>query len=409
VNPRQGSILAACTLGNMVGITPVVSSVFGLFLLPLSMTFGWPRAAISGVLGLFAGVSACMMPVVGRLADRYGARRMLIFGNLAFGGAIALLSLTTGHLVQFYMTFALVAVCAAPVSTPILAKVISDWFDRRRGLMYGVSAGFGNGFGATLIPIIAAVAMPFIGWRGTYLLIAALVVCVGFPVYTLLLRDAPKNRATVGETAHDGDTVGQAMNTRTFWVLLIAIASAAGSMTAVFSHVVPILAERHVGVAAATTVLSVYALVTAAWQIILGFVLDRVQTPRIVVPMYLCSIGGIVLLEWGGGLPVLMVSGVLLGVGLATQYSALPYLIARYFGLRHFGAIMGASYSVVYLMQGITPILLDRMFDVQGTYRGAMFGISCALVIGGAVLLLLPQYRRAATGVVLSVHAADAA
>jgi MFS family permease len=385
--------LAGATIGNMVGLTPAVGAVFGLFLMPLAETFGWKRAAISGVLGLISIGPALVAPLAGSLADRIGARRILIIGNICFAISVALLSLTTNSLVQFYLTFALVAGSAAFVSTPLLAKVVSDWYDTGRGTALGFAAGFGNGFGSTIIPIAAACVMVHGGWRNAYLTVAVLVLALGMPAYILLIRDRRGGALVVDEAVRDGLTLREASRTYVFWLIVCAIAAAAGSMTAIFSHMVPILAERGIGVATATMALAIFALGTAAWQVFGGVILDRISTPRIIVPMYLASVAGIVLLEWGRGTAMLIAAACLLAVGLGTQFSALPYVLGRYFGLRHFGSIMGAAYSAVFVLQGLVPILLDHFYDVQQTYGFALAVISGCVAIGGLSLLLLPPYR----------------
>lgn len=392
-------VLAGATLGNMVGLTPAVAAAFGLFLIPLADTFGWSRAAISGVLGLISIGPALIAPFVGQLADRIGTRTILILGDLGLAGSIALLALTSPSLLQFYATFALVAVSAAFVSTPLLAKVVSDWHETNRGAALGFSAGFGNGLGSTIVPAVAAIVMAQAGWREAYLAIAAMVILVGLPAYVFLVRDAPRVKNASVSVSRQGMTLREASRDRAFWLVVVAIAAAAGALTAVFSHMVPVLHERGIGVASATMLLGIFAMATAGWQILSGAILDRVATPRIVVPMYLASAGGIVLLEWGEGLPVLVVAALLLAVGLGTQFSALPYVLGRYFGLRHFGAIMGAAYSAVFVFQGSVPVLLDYFYDVQGTYARVLAGMAASLVAGGLVLLWLPPYRFGADSV----------
>ena len=140
--------------------------------------------------------------------------------------------------------------------------------------------------------------------------------------------------------------------------------------------------------------LSVFALVCAGWQIAMGRLLDASSTPKIVVPVYLLAVAGLLLLEFGDNVPTLLAGGALLGIGLGSQYGALPFLVARYFGLRCFGTIIGAMYSAVVLLQGITPILLDHAFDLQATYRFAIEVIAFMLTIGAALLLALPAYAR---------------
>ena len=63
---RPTGVVAACTVGNAVSVTPMVYTVFGLFLMPLTNEFNWSRAAVSFVLTIIAVASAFGYPVIGR-------------------------------------------------------------------------------------------------------------------------------------------------------------------------------------------------------------------------------------------------------------------------------------------------------------------------------------------------------
>ncbi|WP_246543321.1 MFS transporter [Novosphingobium profundi] len=389
----RGTVLFACTLGNSVSVTPAVHAVFGLFLVPLSESFGWARASISGVLGVLALVCAVSYPVIGRHVDRVGARRTLLTGAVGLALSIAALGLTSGSLLQFYATFAVLSLFAAMCGTPIYQKVVADWFEENRGTALGVSAGGGCGIGSVIMPVLAAVLVGAWGWRAGYFGIGAFILVLALPLLALFLRDRDGASGHAGpQAAREGLTLAEAMRRPSFWLVLVAVAAGAGGTTAVFSHVVPILGDRGVSVASGTAVVSVFALATSGWQVATGRIMDRIQTPRVAVPMYGIAIVGLALLEFGQGTPVLIFAGVLLGVGMGAQYGALPYFIARYFGVRHFGAIIGAMYSAVIAAQGVTPILLDLVFDSVHSYRPALIGVGGALATGMALLMLLPRY-----------------
>lgn len=82
--PRQ--VLLACTVGNGVGMTPMVYTVFGLFLLPIAGEFHWPRSTVSLVLLIVAIAGAIGFPIVGRGIDRYGSRVVILWaGRLRHG------------------------------------------------------------------------------------------------------------------------------------------------------------------------------------------------------------------------------------------------------------------------------------------------------------------------------------
>ncbi len=388
--PNPAGVAVAATTGNLIGITASILATFGVFLVPIATDFGWPRASVSGVLGLVAVVNAVLYPFVGRAMDRFGSRRILISGNVVLAASIALLSRSTGSMVQFYLLFALIGVGGSLAGSAMFCKVVSNWFDARRGLMLGVTAGVGNGVGATVMPIVAGLLVTAYGWRSAYVGIAAIVLLVGFPILFLLLRDAPP-RVEAKEIVLEGLSLREAAHTRAFWLMLIAIAAGAGGMTAVFTHVVPMLTDHGFGLGAATGVVATFALVTAAWQIVTGGLLDKLRTPRLIVPMYGAAIIGLLLLEFGHGTASAMVAGALLGVGMGAEYGALPYFISRYFGLRHYGSIVGALYSVVILAQGITPGLMDMSFDRTGSYAVATIGVAVALGVGMLLLSFLPS------------------
>ncbi len=392
-SPRKGSVLLGCTLGNAVSVTPTVHSVFGLFLVPLSLAFDWSRASISGVLGVLALVCAVSYPLIGRHVDRHGARRTLLTGVVGLALSIAALGFTHGSLLQFYLTFAVLSLFAAMAGTPIYQKLVADWYEENRGTALGISAGGGCGIGSVIMPVLAAVLVGAWGWKAGYFGIAAVMLVVALPLLVVFLRDRESGaRHEAAQSAPGGLTQAEALRRPAFWLVLVAVAAGAGGTTAVFSHVIPILGDRGISVATGTMVVSVFALATSGWQVATGRIMDKIATPRVVVPMYGAAVAGLALLEFGQGVPELVLGGVLLGVGMGAQYGALPYFIARYFGVRHFGAIIGAMYSAVIAAQGVTPILLDLVFDAVHSYRPALFGIGAALLSGAVLVLLLPRY-----------------
>lgn len=393
--PAQLGVLVAATAGNFVCATPAVQTVFGIFLVPISTEFHWPRAQVSGVLTLMAVITALAYPLLGRATDRWGARRLIVPGNLVFAATVAALSLADGRLWQFYALFAVMSAASAVPSTMMFTKVVTGWFDAARGRALGLTAGLGNGAGSTVMPIVAGLLMTRFGWRAAYQGIGLLVAVIGFPLLLAFLKDPPRRAADHAEGA-DGLTLAEAARTSTFWITLVAIALGAGCVTAVFTHVAPILGDRGVGEGPIIAVISTFALVCAAWQIAVGWLLDRTRAPRVIAPFYLLAAVGVVLMMRMQDTPGLVLAGALMGIGLGTEFGALPFFIARYFGLRAYGAVSGVMYAVVMFMQGLTPVLMDAVFDAQGRYDAALYAVVAALIGGAALLLALKPYGRPA-------------
>ena len=391
---RPAGVVVACTVGNGVSVTPMVYTVFGLFLIPIATEFGWPRAGVSFVLLIIAIAGAIGYPIVGRLIDRYGARPVILTGNVLFAASVASVSLAEASRIQFYSAYALIGITAAIPSSVMFTKVIAGWFDQRRGLFLGIVGGLGNGIGAALSPLFVYALISSYGWRAGFQGIGAAIILIGFPVLYLLLRDPPQGVSRTA-TEHLEKTAGlsltEALRTSAFWIILAAIALGAGCMTAIFAHVVPMLLDRGVSARQATTVLVTFSLVTAGWQIGMGYMLDRIPRPWIAAPFYLLALAGLILLESTSSYPLLLLSGLLMGLGLGTEYGVLPYFLSRYFGTRHYGAISGSMYGVIVLTQGLTPFLMDLVFDVTGTYDIAIIAICVGLALGAILITrLLP-------------------
>ncbi len=388
---RPAGVVFSCTVGNLVGVTPMVYTVFGLFLIPISTEFGWPRAAVSIVLLIIAVAGALSFPIVGRMIDRFGARPVILTGNLLFAMSVALVSQSSANHAQFYLSYALLGIAAAIPSSVSFTKVIAGWFDRNRGLLLGFVGGVGNGVGAAISPVYVKMLLMTYDWRGAMLGLAVAIVVIGFPVLFGFLRDPPKSTKKAVEST-DGMTLAEARRTGTFWLILVAIAMGAGCVTAVFAHVIPMLVDRGIGMDKAITVLITFSIVTAFWQVGVGYALDRISKPWVAAPFYIAAMAGLLLLEYADSYPLLLLAGFLLGLGLGTEYGVLPYFLSRYFGVRHYGAISGMVYGVVVLTQGLTPFLMDLNYDASGNYRLAIAIICLALLLGAFLLTRLRPF-----------------
>jgi MFS family permease len=395
-------------------MTPMVYTVFGLFLLPIAGEYHWPRSTVSIVLLIVAIAGAVGFPIVGRLIDRHGARVVILSGELAFAAAVAGVALIDGSRLQLYLAYGLIGIAGTIPSSVTFTKLIAGWFDRHRGLALGIVGGLGNGIGSAVSPLFAQALIARHGWRGGYLGLGAAILSLGLPILWLLLRDPPgsgqrgSNHAAADHAAaddaaagapvvdvgaaSDGLTLSQARRTSTFWIILVAVALGAGCMTAVFAHVVPILVDRGLAAQRATLVLVTFSMVTAAWQVAVGFLLDRVPRPWVAAPFYLAALAGLVLFASASSFSQLEAAGALMGLGLGTEYGVLPYFLSRYFGVRHYGAISGMVYGVIVLLQGVTPFLMDLAFDLTGTYDVAIAIICAALALGAVLILRLPRF-----------------
>ena len=173
--------------------TMIVLSVFLLFfqgfmvapLLPrLAVVFGTTVDRASALVPAYTVPYGCICLVIGPVADRVGRARMLRW-LVAIGVLMPLLTATASSLAHllFWRVIAGIELGGiAPIGLAMIAQLY-PYEERGRpvGWVFGAIAG-GMAFGATCGPWLE----PFLGWRGLFLLVAALDLALAIPMWRVL-------------------------------------------------------------------------------------------------------------------------------------------------------------------------------------------------------------------------------
>lgn len=394
----QGAgVVFATTLGQFVSVTPTIIAVLGVYLKPISEEFGWSRSAVAGALTAAALSNAVAAPLAGRLADRIGAKRTALIGNLLLGLSLLVISQVPAQPALYYLAFLIAGAVGAMPSILVFAKILARWFDKNRGFWLGFSSGVGNGAGAFLFPMAAAAMLASHGWRQGFMADGAFVLLAGFPAFYFLLREAPPKDiglSTENETLQ-GVTYREAMRSPRFWLIFSILPVGAGCMTAMFSTIVPILTDRGLSTDSAIMAIQAFALTTMFVEPGAGWLADRASSPKILAPLFLTAAVGLWMLLHVHSEGMLLLAGALIGVGAGVEYTGLPYLLTRYFGLKEFGAIAGVAFAGTLLVGALAPLFLNETFDHLGRYDPAVYAIIGLLIYSGIALLTFGPYKYA--------------
>ena len=383
---------------------PMVPATFGVFLKPLSQEFGWSRTQISLAFSLATLVAAGTVPFIGRLVDQWGARRVIMPTVTLFGLALLSLAFLSAQLWHLYAVYLVLGITGSGKGPVPYTKVITRWFDHRRGLALGVSLA-GISLGAVLMPPLAQALMNGVGWRHAYVVLGLLANAVTFPVVGLWLTESPQEMglqpdgAAVPQagTARPGQEPGlsgrEAWRTDTFWLLVGAFFLVAVSFFGQLTHLVPLLTDRGVSASMAALAVSVQAVGSLLGRIGTGYLLDRFFAPTVALWFFSAAACGSFLL-WSGATGSGVVIAVLcMGLAQGAEFDLMAYTVSRYFGLRAFGEIYSYTFAAFTLGGVLGPLLMGIGFDATGSYTLVLGGFAMSTLTAVGLMSRLGPYR----------------
>src|SRR3954453_2942743 len=389
-------IVFAAVCGLIVGGGASNVFAFGVFLKPITAELGVGRAMFSSALTMHAALAALSCPAIGWLVDRWAARRVMIPGLLIYAGATACYALIQAS--PFAITFLIFGLTGivGGVGTPIpYATVITQWFDRQRGLALGVGIA-GVGLGVALVPQLAAALIAEFGWRTAYLGLGIAVLVIAFVPVAVFLREPPETaRAANGlpTVPLPGMEAGSAFRSGLFWALAGAFFLDVIAINGTLTHIVALLTDRGIALQAATAALSGVGIALILGRILSGWCLDRMWGPYVAVTFFVLPMIGIALLASGAAGFTAYVGAIALGIGIGAEVDLMAFFTGRYFGARNYAKIYGTIFGTFSLGVGIGPTLSGASFDLFHSYTPIFLVYEVMLAVSCVIFLRLGAYR----------------
>ena len=384
--PGWGVAVAAFA-GVMTSFAPIVPYTFSLFLNPLHAAFGWRRAAMDGTFATAAITVALVSPFIGMLLDRFPPRRIILPSILVFALALASLSRLRGGIGQFYLTFFVLGLVANGTAQFAYTRTILTWFQKHRGFALALILT-GSGVGSMAIPPATQWMIGHHGWRSAYLLLGGIAL-LGLPLTALLVRNRPGPVLDPGLSEIAGVSVRAAFASAAFWVLCGICVLTAFSENGLVTNLSAILTDHGVTPQSAALALSVRGGAGIVGRLCIGFLIDRFSPQRIQTIILGIAATGTLVLAFAASPAIALLGAALLGVGLGSEADVLPYLLAHYFGRKHFSVLYGLTWTA-YAIGGATgPMFIGRLYDGAGTYHSRFIVYLAAVAFGAAAVSLL--------------------
>jgi MFS family permease len=376
-SPARESALIPLILaiGIAFGVTVLLVTVFNYAAKSISADLGLTPAQTAGALSLHLGVLVIALPAAGAMADRFGARRVILVSAVAYGFALAAVAAVPSGPLLLYLAFVVAGVAGAGVSPVSYNRIIVHRFSRNRGLALGLALS-GTGLGGMVVPWIVQPVIATHGWRPAFLLLALIAAAAGLFAGLLAGRERPN-----GEASPDvpGATLRQALATRAFWQMGIAFALLGVAVAGFMSQLTALFAAQGLETDVVPAFHTAIGAATIVGRLAGGALMDRV--PARLVGSAAAFLGACGLAAFGAGVEgpmALFLIGAAVGLCTGAESDVVSYLASRFYGVRNFARIYAVQGSLFMIGLASGPIL--------GALALATIGVGASLTIGASLL-----------------------
>ncbi len=416
---------------RMIGLVSAIRVVggglhqfgFTVFFLPISQDLGISRAATSLAFSLSRAQGAVEAPLVGYLIDRYGPRPIIVVAVFLAGIGYILLSWVNDYasFLIVYLGVICLAFVAGFVHSPMV--VANSWFIRQRArAMTVVSSAVPIG-GALISPLLA-LGVASIGWRWAAFLSGCVFLAVCLPL-TFHVKHSPESmglrpdgESTAVETAENPTenspsrqaenldfTSRQAMQTWTFWLLVLSMTARVTCYSAATVHFVPFMVWKGLSEGAAASLLGAFAFVNLLAHFVLGWIADRVNKPRLLALCHLLPALSLPPLMAGSGYWQLWLFTITFTF-LDASFPIVWATVGDFFGRRNFATVRGMM-SFFYSWGSFAgPVMAGAIYDQTQSYLLVLRIMLVLLTIATLlVLFLIRPWTKRMTALNLLPHA----
>ncbi|VWX46638.1 MFS transporter [Novosphingobium sp. 9U] len=399
---RNWRSLLAASLGSGTSL-PLFAYTNSAFAPHLIREFGWSRAQFA-LIGIATLSTLLVLPVVGRLTDRVGVRRVALLGTLLVPLCFVAYAMQNGDFVWYATIFTVVLAVASLTSPLVYTRLVAEKFERATGLALTVVNCFPAALAIVLVPALNWWIEHF-GWRSAYLALGALTLAGGLAALALIPRGQGRVRQSPEMVPESVPTVDPAGRTarqdyRTitgsgvFWIVLGGMFLCLLQTPLHSSQMNLMLVDNGISAQAAANIVPLYAFGTIVGRISCGLALDRYPTPPVTaLSMILPAIGFALLGSTLDSVTVIGAAMFLVGLSIGAESDLISFLVARYFQLRIYATTLSLLYCVSFLASALGALGISWSLSASGSFSPYLFFVAGSVAVGSSLFLLLPWQR----------------
>jgi MFS family permease len=394
-------ILLLATLGVAVNANSSMLYAFGTLVIPLQKAFQWERGELQAAISfLFAG-AVIGSQLVGWLNLRFGMRRITYISLVSLSAMFALMTMMGPSIVSFYVFLVLLPIASLGTMQVTWTHLVMLWFEHNRGLALALMLS-GTGIAAALIPSTVTWAVQRWNWQAAFVVLAALPIVLVLPLALRWMKvptprtDVRAHSAIPATRSATGIAFRIALRSPKFWCLNVALSLVVASIVTMVTSTVPLLQDKGLSAAAASTIFGSFGLSLIAGRVLVGYLVDRLWAPGVAAAALAMPALGCILLTMADASDktMLFAAVFLVGIGAGAEFDVAAFLVARFFGIRDYGRLFGVHLGLITVASALAPLLAGALYKATDSYATTVMLCAAAFLVGALMLLPLGRYPR---------------
>ena len=377
---------------------PGQSHTFSVFVEPISQDLELSSASIASAYGLATLIAAFLLPYMGKIIDRYGARVSLIIISIIlgiscifFGAASNFLMLTVGFgFLRFFGQGSLMLGCA---------NLVSQWFDSKRGFAMSLMA-LGFGMSMAIHPPISQFLIDQYGWKYAWIILGVSTWIIMVPALFILAWNNPENIGLKPDgvkksnfkndevEAIEGLNLTEALKENSFYILAAMWFGMAMLVTTLHFYQVTILTNQGITTEFAASLFTVSAFAMVVFMPLVGKFFDNFPTKYVLATGLLINSISLILITYSNNEAYSLFYAISFGINNAFSMTMFGYIWPRYFGRKHLGSIQGTGQMIGVIGASLGPLPVGFAIDYLGSSLITIRYLSVYPIIMAVIIIM---------------------
>lgn len=355
---------------------------YGVFFKAIAVEFGDSRLGVALGLTVTSAVGAVAAPLVGRALDRYPLKRVIGVGATAMSIGFLGLSLVRTPL-EFYLVLGIfIGFGASSMGNLATSKLVTNWFDRKRGTALGIAAT-GVSMSGVVMPFVSAEIIESYGWRQGFAAYGLFTLLVVVPVVLRFVISRPEDvglrpdgalmiekldSPSRGVARPASLSMREVWRDRNFWSIVATFSFVFCAMSATLTHMVPRLTDMGHSLSLASLVMSLCAGLGVVGKLSFGWLGDKLPLRRVVMLVLIVQFLGQLIMYMNSDLVVFAFGAALFGYGVGGVVPLHGIVVGKTFGRERFGAVLGLMRPAMFPIQILGVPFAGWVHDTTGSY-----------------------------------------